>query len=386
LHRYSGFTNNTMSIYVDNAATTPMSGTVVDAMQDAMRQVFGNPSSIHAEGRKARTLVEQARRVVARSLNASIGEVFFTSCGTESNNMVLKGAVRDLGIRHIISSPTEHHCVLHSLESLQRDAGVRVSLLEVDGRGNPDLNQLENMLASSSEKALVSLMHANNEIGTMADLPLVGSICAEHGAHFHTDAVQTVGYFPIDVSLAKVHFLSGSAHKFHGPKGAGFVFIRNDAMLRPFLDGGSQERNMRAGTENVAGIVGLAQALSEATLEMEARRQHIMDLRAQLRAQIAEAFPQARFNGMPDGARQHHKILSVSFPASAKAELLVPKLDILGVCASGGSACSSGVEHSSHVLEAIKSPPDCHTVRFSFSHLNSKNEIDALVSALKKAL
>lgn len=375
-----------MRVYFDNAATTPILDEVIEAMSRSMRDNFGNPSSIHREGRTARAAVEQARKVVARCLGASIGEIFFTSCGTESNNMVLKNAVRDLGVKRIISSPIEHHCVLHTVERIGKDSPVLIEPIRLDDRGHVDTNHLRELLSrEDAGKTLVSLMHANNEIGTMIDLEEIGAICAEYGAYFHSDTVQTIGYFPIDLSKLQVNFLSGSAHKFHGPKGVGFVYINNENILEPYLDGGAQERNMRGGTENIYGIVGLAKALELATDAMEERRQQISRIRDYFKAQLATSFPEVTFNGDPDG-RAHYKVLSVDFPPSEKAGLILFNLDIAGISVSGGSACSSGIDTGSHVIAALKPDSDRHTVRFSFSHLNTEEEVDQVIGKLNEIL
>ncbi|PHN08492.1 cysteine desulfurase family protein [Flavilitoribacter nigricans] len=375
-----------MRVYFDNAATTPILDEVIDAMSRSMRENFGNPSSIHREGRTARAAVEQARKVVAQSLGASIGEIFFTSCGTESNNMVLKNAVRDLGVTRIISSPIEHHCVLHTVDRIGKETPVKLEQVKLDESGHVDLDHLRTLLSTEHPgKTLVSLMHSNNEIGTMIDLEEIGELCAEYGAYFHSDTVQTVGYFPIDLSRLKVNFISGSAHKFHGPKGVGFVYINNDNILEPYLDGGAQERNMRGGTENIYGIVGLAKALELAVSEMDQRRAYITGIRDYFREQLLAQFPDITFNGDPDG-RAHYKVLSVDFPPSEKASLILFNLDIAGISVSGGSACSSGIDTGSHVISALKPDSDRHTVRFSFSHLNTREEVDQVISKLKEIL
>ena len=267
-------------IYFDNAATTPLRQEVIDIMAEAMSDLYGNPSSIYLEGRTARAAVEQARKTIANCLGASIGEVFFTSCGTESNNMALKCAVRDLGVKRIISSPIEHHCILHSLNSIEAGSDTQVEYLRLMPNGRPDLEHLRELLSQNAPKTMVSLMHSNNEIGTMIDLDEVSAICEEFGALFHSDTVQTVGYFPIDVSKTNISFLSGSGHKFYGPKGTGFIYINSDNIIKPYLDGGSQERNMRGGTENIYGILGIAKALEIATNDMEDHRQHIESIRS----------------------------------------------------------------------------------------------------------
>ncbi|MCF8246981.1 MAG: cysteine desulfurase [Saprospiraceae bacterium] len=371
-----------MRIYLDNAATTPLLPEVIEAMSGVMREHYGNPSSIHAEGRAMRAVIEESRKTVAKLIGASIGEIFFTSGGTESSNMALKCAVRDLGVQRIISSPTEHHCVSHPLEILEHQ-GVKLEMLRVDEKGRLDYEQLEELLQSDqSGRTLVSLMHANNEIGTMSDMERISRLCENYGALYHSDTVQTMGHFPFDVSKIKIHFLTGGAHKFHGPKGVGFIYINHEAKLKPFIDGGGQERNMRGGTENAYGIVGMAKALSLACGNMAERRGYIEDLRQYLIEQLLENFEDIQFNGDIEG-NNLYTVLSVSFPASAKSELLLLQLDIAGVSASGGSACSSGAEVGSHVLAAIGADPGRKTIRFSFSHLNTKDEIEVLVGKLK---
>ncbi len=373
-----------MRVYLDNAATTPLDDATIDYMRQAMQGNFGNPSSIHAEGRKARAAIEDARKRVANQLHASIGEIFFTSGGTEANNMALKGAVRDLGVQRIISSRTEHHCVLHSLDFLQQQLAVQIDYLPLDARGYPDLGQLRDWLAADSRTTLVSLMHANNETGTRIDLAEVAAVCADYNAFFHTDTVQTIGYYPIDLQKIKIHFLSGSAHKFHGPKGVGFIYINQEVSLHPFIDGGSQERNMRGGTENLYGILGLAHALELACQEMEVRSHHIRSLRDRLKAGLQAQIPGITFNGDPDNG--HYKILSASFPPSEKADLLLFNLDIAGLSVSGGSACSSGADAGSHVIAALAGDLDRKTIRFSFSHLNTIEEIDFALGCVKNSL
>jgi cysteine desulfurase len=371
-------------IYFDNAATTPIEPEVIELMAQALRENFGNPSSIYAEGRAARAAIEQARKQVAHCLGASIGEIFFTSGGTESNNMALKCAVRDLGVRRIISSPIEHHCVLHSLDSLQREERVEVAMLRLGPDGRVDLAHLAELLPASSAKTLVSLMHANNEIGTMIDLQAVGELCREHGALFHSDTVQTMGYYPIDVSKTPISFLSGSAHKFHGPKGVGFIYINGDNIIKPFVDGGSQERNMRGGTENIYGILGLAKALSLAYENLEGRRARIEAVRRYLRQQLDAHFSDLHYNGDFEGG--HYKILSVAFPPSPRADLVLLNLDIAGISASGGSACSSGADAGSHVIAALGGDETRKTIRFSFSHHNTLEEVDVVVGKLREAI
>jgi cysteine desulfurase len=373
-------------IYFDNAATTPISEAVIDAMLPVLREQYGNPSSIHAEGRNVRSLLETARKTVARCIGASTAEIFFTSGGTESNNTAIKCAVRDLAVRRIISSRMEHHCGLHAIETVERIfEAVEVVWLPVDALGRVSMRDLEAALAGSDQKTLVSLMHANNEIGTMIDLEAMSALCRRYGALLHSDTVQTVGHFPLDVQKTPLHFLAGAAHKFHGPKGVGFLYVNSESPIKPFIDGGSQERNMRGGTENVYGIVGLAKALELACDEMEVRSARITALRDYMKSRLSEEFDDVIFNGDPEGASLY-TVLSASFPPSPKNELLLLSLDIAGVSASGGSACSSGAERGSHVLEAIGADPDRKSIRFSFSHYNTEEEADAAVEKLKGIL
>jgi len=366
-----------MRVYLDNAASTPILPEVIEVMVPLMQEQYGNPSSIHAEGRKGRSLVEAARKKIANALNASIGEIFFTSGGTEASNTAIKCSVRDLGITDIISAPTEHHCVLHSIAEVNRTKDVQAHWLPLDENGRPQASALKAKLEElTGKRVLVSLMHANNELGVMITLDEIGSICKEHGAIFHTDSVQTIGHFPIDVSKTNVHFLSGSAHKFHGPKGVGFMYISNDHIVRPFVDGGSQERNMRGGTENVYGIMGMADALERAYANLEEHRKTTEALRAYFLKGLQAFQPDLRVN--TDLSKENlWTVLSVSFPPSTKSELLLFNLDIAGIAASGGSACSSGADAGSHVMKAVLGEQDeMVTVRFSFSHLNTKEELD----------
>ncbi len=370
-------------VYFDNAATTPISEEVINAMLPVLRGQYGNPSSIHAEGRSVRSLLESARKTVAKCINASTAEIFFTSGGTESNNMAIKCAVRDLGVKRIISSVIEHHCGLHAIEAVEKMEGVEVLWLPVDARGHISLVDLENALAETDgKKTLVSLMHANNEIGTMLDLAAVSALCQKYNALFHTDTVQTIGHFPMDVQQISVNFLSGAAHKFHGPKGVGFIYINSASPIKPFIDGGAQERNMRGGTENVYGIVGLAKALELACGEMEERVQHILEVRNYLRDRLLENFEDITFNGDYDG-QCLYTVLNVSFPPSPKNEMLLLNLDVNGISASGGSACTSGSEKGSHVLEGIAADPARKSIRFSFSHYNTREEVDFVIEKLK---
>ncbi len=372
-----------MRIYLDNAATTPLSEEVIEAMLPYMRSHYGNPSSIHAEGRQSRAAIEEARKTVANYIGASIGEVFFTSGGTEANNMALKCAVRDLGVGRIISSKMEHHCVLHSVETLAK-AGVQVDYVTIDNYGHVDYEHLEALLQQDTPKTLVSLMHANNEVGTLLDLERTSELCQQYDALLHSDTVQTIGHLPIDVNTVKINFLSGAAHKFHGPKGVGFLYINNNNIVKPFINGGAQERNMRGGTENVYGIVGLAKALELAYENLDTYQEQILSVRNYLKTQLEAQFIDIRFNGDLDDAL--YTLLSVSFPPSDKGDLLLLSLDIAGISVSGGSACSSGADVGSHVITALHGDPNRKTIRFSFSHENTIEEIDQVITKLKELL
>jgi cysteine desulfurase len=372
-----------MRIYLDNAATTPMHPDVIKEMLGIMSEDYGNPSSIHRHGRTSKAIIEQSRKTVAKRINASIGDVFFTSSATEANNTILKIAVQHLGISRIISSPTEHPCVQETISFLSKNKQVHVDWVEIDHHGNIDLAHLKRLLSKSTDsKTLLSIMHGNNEIGTMSDMLAIGSLCKRYHTLYHCDAVQTIGKYPIDVQAAGVHFLSGSAHKFHGPKGIGFMFIDGSNMLSPFIHGGAQERNMRAGTENVAGIAGLAKALDIVSHDMEKNYQHNLQLRAYLKNRLQHELQDVQFNGNQEEYFLAH-VLSVSFPPSPKADMLVMNLDIAGISASSASACSAGIEEDSHVMKAIHHPPDRKTIRFSFSSMNTIAELDYLVDRIK---
>jgi len=371
-------------VYFDNAATTPLDPEVIEAMIQVMKNNFGNPSSVHAFGREARVLIEDARKIVALNLNVSPSEIFFTSCGTEAINMVIEGAVNDLGIKHIITSPIEHHAVLHSIEKLAHQGKCKVSFVKIDHSGNFDLTDFENIL-SLNERSLVCLMHANNEIGTILPLKEVGDICEKHNALFLCDTVQTMGKLRIDATNMKIHFAVCSAHKFHGPKGVGFLYLNGNVKINPLLQGGGQERNMRSGTENIYGIVGLAKAFEVAHRNMDADVEYIKNLKAYFVKKLKEEINGIQFNGESD-QKGLHTILNVSFPKTKNAEMLLYNLDIEGIAASGGSACSSGSISESHVLKAIGADLSRTSIRFSFSKFNTKEEIDRCIEVIKKVL
>jgi len=369
-------------IYFDNAATTPIDPQVLEAMMPYLTEKFGNPSSIYSYGRESRLAMENARKSVAKILNAHPAEIFFTSGGTESSNTAITAAVRDLGCTHIITSPLEHHATLHTVEHLHKRGEAALSFVKVLPNGHIDLEDLEQQLAASPEKAVVTLMHANNEIGNMLDIQSVGELCKLYGAIFHSDTVQTVGHFPFDLRNTPVHFITGAGHKFHGPKGVGLLYINENVRIHPYIHGGSQERNMRAGTENVYGVVGFARALELATAAFEDDSASIKGLKVYMMEQLKRQLKGISFNGDPLG-RSLYTVLSVSFPKTEKSEMLLFNLDIHHICASGGSACTSGAEQGSHVIRAINNNPNQVTVRFSFSKRNTREEVDAVVGKLK---
>lgn len=372
-----------MRVYFDNAATTAIDEEVLQEMLVVMRENYGNPSSIHADGRKVRTIIETARKKVASLLKVSPAEIFFTSGGTEADNTAITRGIKDNGITHVISSPLEHHAVLHTLEDLEREGAIKLDLLNVDTKGHVDLLQLEEIL-KTNPKTLVSLMHANNEIGTLIDIEKISLLCNNYDALFHTDTVQTIGHFVHDLSNLNVSFLAGAAHKFHGPKGVGFLYVNHRVKIKPFIHGGAQERNMRGGTENVYGIVGLAKALEIAYIHMDEHRSYIQGIKDYMKEQLIQHIPGVTFNGDQNPENSLYTVLNVCFPPTDMADMLLFNLDIAGISASGGSACSSGSNIGSHVLTAIGVKPENPSVRFSFCKYNTKEEVDFVVNALKE--
>ncbi len=370
-------------IYFDNAATTALDVQVLETMMPYLTEKFGNPSSIYSYGRETRMAIEMARKSVAKILNAHPAEIFFTSGGTESSNTAIQACVRDLGCRHIITSPIEHHAVSHTVTYLDNMDLVKVSYVKLLPNGHIDLDDLEKLLAASEEKTLVSLMHANNEIGNILDIHAVGNLCKLYNAIFHSDTVQTVGHFPFDLRNTPVHFITGAAHKFHGPKGVGLLYINENVRIQPMLHGGGQERNMRAGTENIYGIVGFAKALELASNQYETDSAFIGTLKYYMHQQLKKNIPGVAFNGDVLGTSLY-TVLSASFPKTEKSEMILFNLDINNICASGGSACTSGADQGSHVIRAINNNPNQVTVRFSFSKHNTKDEVDGVVEKLKE--
>jgi cysteine desulfurase len=371
-------------IYLDNAATTAVAPEVFEAMVPYLREFYGNPSSIHGFGRQTRAAIEKARRTVASSLNCTPGEIIFTSGGTEADNMVLHCAVRDLGVRRIITSPIEHHAVELTAARMGQQYDVQVHWLRLHPDGKPDLLHLEELLSDKSAgSTLVSLMHANNEIGTRIDLNAIGKLCREHGALFHSDTVQTMAHYRFDLQETPVDFVTCAAHKFHGPKGIGFLYMRAGAGLKPLITGGAQERNMRGGTENLAGIVGLAKALELAYTHLEEHQAHVLSLKQHMIASLKERIPGVEFNGDISG-ESLYTVLNVRFPDDGRSEMLLYNLDIEGISCSGGSACSSGSNAGSHVLAALYPDVKGANIRFSFSRYTQQEELDRTVAALQR--
>lgn len=372
-------------IYFDNAATTPLEPAVLEAMMPYMTTHFGNPSSIYSYGRESRLAIENARKSVAKLLNAHPGEIFFTSGGTESNNTAILSAIRDLGCTHIITSPIEHHAVLHTVEHFDHRGEVTSSFVKLLANGHVDLDDLAHQLETVTGRCLVTLMHANNEIGNLLDIDAVGNLCKKHNAIFHSDCVQTVGHYPLDLRKTPVHFISAAGHKFHGPKGIGILYINDNVKIKPFIMGGGQERNMRAGTENLYGIVGFAKALELAMQGFEKDSKQIQEVKTYMADRLRAEIPGVQFNGDAEG-RCLYTVLSTAFPKTERSEMILFNMDMNQVCVSGGSACSSGADVGSHVIRAINNNPNLVTVRFSFSKLSKKEEVDEVIERLKKSL
>jgi cysteine desulfurase len=344
-----------MRVYLDNAATTPLDEEVLNAMLPFFKDKFGNPSSVHGFGREARAAIEKARKTIANFLNASTAEIFFTSCGTESANMILSGAVNHLDVQHIITSKIEHHCVLHCVEAMEQSGKVQVHYVDLDDKGNVLFDSLEKILQRISGKKLTALMHGNNEIGNILDIERAGELCKTYQSFFFTDTVQTLAHYPFDLQKLKIDFLTGSAHKFHGPKGIGLIYINSNVKLPPMIYGGSQERNMRSGTENIYGIVGMAKAMQIACEHLQEYEQYINGLKNYFWKQLQENISGVTVNGN-FGENSLSTVLNVSFPENDKGDYLLFNLDIEGIAVSAGSACSSGSNVGSHVLQELHVP------------------------------
>ena len=373
--------NNNL-IYLDNAATTPIDLEVCEVMQDALMNCFGNPSSIHQVGRKAKGKIETVRKDIAKILNASPSEIVFTSGGTEANNMAINCSVKDLNVRHIITSKIEHHAVENPILNLEKSSNISVSYVALDSLGNVDLESLENLLKSDL-KTMVCLMHGNNELGNLLDLKKVSDLCLQYNAIFQTDTVQTIGHLNLDLKAISIDFLSFSAHKIHGPKGVGFIYINKKNKIQAIQFGGSQERNLRAGTENVPSIIGMGKALEIAYLNLDANELYIKSLKLYFKEQLLKSIPGVLFNGDVSN-NSLSTILNVQFPYEKSTDMVLFSLDMEGISVSGGSACSSGSNKGSHVLQNIDSDLQKSNLRFSFSRNNTLLEIDSVISILKK--
>ena len=368
-------------VYLDNAATTPVAPEVFEEMVPYLRDMFGNPSSQHSFGRQAKGVLETARRKVANYLNAKPSEIVFTSGGTEADNMVFNIAANELNVERFITSEIEHHAVLHTAEHICSKRKVELQIVKLLPNGHVDLQHLEKLLASSNKKTLVSLMHGNNEIGNLLPLKKVSELCRKHNSYFHSDTVQTMAHYKFDLQALDVDFLTCSAHKFHGPKGIGFLYINSHVKAVPMIHGGSQERGLRGGTENLYSIVGLAKAMELAYTNLEEHQIHVQGLKSYMKQELIANIPDVTsipfLTTVP--------ALNVSLPATSKAAMLLFTLDLKGVACSGGSACSSGSSKGSHVLEGIQADTSRPNVRFSFSRYNTKDDVDFAVNVLKEA-
>jgi cysteine desulfurase len=375
-------------IYFDNAATTQIDLKVIEQMQSVMSDNFGNPNSTHSYGRSSRTLIEKTRKTIANQFNASTSEIYFTSCGTESDNMVLISAVRDLNVKTIITSKVEHKAVLNVVKYLEKIESIDLKYVNVSNDGLIDYDHLETLLKKCNNKCLVSLMHINNEIGTKLDLNLVGNLCRDNNVLFHSDTVQSIGKYDFDLSKLNIDFIVGSAHKFHGPKGIGFVYINKNLKLNPFVIGGDQERGMRAGTESVHNISGMELAFINSYTNIQENNNHISSLKSTFIEKIKKDIPEIKFNGScDDDSLSSFSILNICLPIpKEKAVLLEFNLDMKGIACSRGSACQSGSNTGSHVLNSILSDEDLNkpSLRFSFSKYNNNKEVEKVISVLKE--
>lgn len=375
-------------VYFDNAATTKIHPQVADAMMKVMLEVSGNPSSTHAAGRTAKSHLESARKIIAQILNCSPGEIIFTSGGTEADNLVINSAVRDLAVKRIITSKIEHHAVLHAAQEAAKHYDIKLQFVNLKHCGTPDEKHLEQLLKEHNDKTLVSLMHVNNEIGNLIDIKAIAQLCQANNALFHSDMVQSIGHYPIDVQDVAIDFAAASAHKFHGPKGVGFAFVRKNSGLKPLIFGGSQERGLRAGTEAVHNIVGLGKSLQMAYDHLEKDRAYVAGIKNYFAERLTQEIPGAKLNGnCAFSDKSTYTLLNVCLPVPPeKALMLLFQLDLKGIACSKGSACQSGSDKGSHVLSEVLSPDDLGkpSVRFSFSTYNTKEEVDYTVKVLKE--
>ncbi|MDA9357164.1 cysteine desulfurase [Flavobacteriaceae bacterium] len=377
-------------VYLDNAATTQIRNEVVDKMFQIAKSNYGNPSSVHSFGRSSRTLLETSRKKIANHFNVSPSEIIFMSGGTEADNCILRSAVRDLGVKHLISSKIEHHAVIHTLDQLVIDYPIKISYVKLDKLGNIDYSDLELILKSSDSKTLVSLMHINNEIGNVLNLNLVSNLCIKYKSLFHSDTVQTVGHYKLDLSSLKIDFLVASAHKFHGPKGIGFAYINKKNPIKPLIFGGSQEKGCRAGTESVHNIVGMSEALDISIDKIESETKYIKNIKSYFIDQLKDNIDGVNFNGTSsDLEHSTYTLVNVRFPVSKeKSALFLFQLDMKGIACSKGSACQSGSDSGSHVLSNVLSKKENKFVslRFSFSIYNTIEEIDYVIKELKELI
>jgi cysteine desulfurase len=373
-----------MKIYLDNAATTPLDPKVLEAMMPYLTEHFGNPSSSHSFGRKTKTAIENSRRAIAKALNCTPGEIYFTSGGTEADNLAMHAALRDLGCVHIITSAIEHSAVIKTAELLASQGKAKLSLVKLTANGHIDLAHLESLLAENG-KSFVSLMHGNNEIANLLPLQTVGELCQKYGAIFHSDTVQTMGHYRFDLQKLPIHFINAAAHKFHGPKGVGFIYINKNIKINSDITGGGQERGLRGGTENLYGIVGVGKAIELAYHDLEDHQKHVSGLKQYMRKQLLENLPGVEFNGDSASEESLYTVLNVTFPETANYDMMLFLLDLEGVACSGGSACSSGATKGSHVLEGIGALKNGRaSLRFSFSRFTTKEEIDFAVQKIKE--
>ncbi len=373
-----------MNVYLDNAATTPLDPLVLDAMMPYMTEHFGNPSSTHAFGRKTKNAIEISRKKVADYLNAEPSEIIFTSGGTEADNMALRCGVMDLGVKRIITSCVEHHAVGHTAEHLRDHFNVQVEYVNLNQDGHVNVQHLEELLSDDSLKTMVSLMHGNNEIGNLISLEAISNLCKKYKAYFHSDTVQTMGHYRFDMKVLDIDFITCAAHKFHGPKGVGFLYINKNTPIEYMMSGGSQERGHRGGTENLYGIVGLAKAMEIAHDHMEEHQVSIQGLKTYMKEQLQEMIPTIIINGEENSERSLYTVLSVCFPLSERSSMFLFNLDINGVCVSGGSACTAGSSVGSHVLAALPNSQNCQPVRFSFGRFTTKEEIDYALEKVRE--
>ena len=373
-----------MSIYLDNAATTPLDPEVFEAMKPFLTEDFGNPSSTHSHGRKVRAAIESSRKKVAELLNCTPGEIIFTSGGTEADNALILGSIQRYGISDAITSTIEHHAVMHTLETMASGGKISIHHVDLDEKGHVDFGHLEDLL-KRYPNALISLMQANNEIGNLLDMKRAGELARQYQAYFHSDTVQAMGHYRHDMKDLYVCGMAAAAHKFHGPKGSGFMYVRKDHKINQLIHGGSQERDMRGGTENVYGIIGLAKALEIAYRDMDAHTRHIRGLKSRMIAKLRELIPGVSFNGDSENPdRSLYTVLNVSLPESDENDMILFNLDLQGISASGGSACSSGASTGSHVLNALYPESRRGAIRFSFSKYNTTEEIDQAVIKLSQ--